>query len=208
MKHIYVHGLGQVPDCWNPLIQKINIAGSCLCPNLAELLQGEDVSYQTLYQAFSDVCNTSQEPLNLCGLSLGGVLALNYALDHPERINALVLISTKYKMPKLLLQFQNLLFRLMPNAAFEQIGFRKKAFLQLCKTMMHLDFSDSLDKISCPTLVICGKKDVANKKASIRLSQMIPHAELQLLEDVGHEANVEAPEVLSKVIQEYYCSIR
>ena len=47
-------------------------------------------------------------------------------------------------MPKKLLKFQNMLFRLMPNSMFKQIGFKKADVINLCNTMSELDFSDSL----------------------------------------------------------------
>lgn len=51
--------------------------------------------------------------------SLGAVLTLNYAIDHPDKVKALVLIAAQYKMPKKLLKVQNMLFHLMPNSAFQ-----------------------------------------------------------------------------------------
>ena len=53
-------------------------------------------------------CDKENEEIVLCGLSLGAVLTLNYAIDHPDKVKALVLIAAQYKMPKKLLfeQFQ------------------------------------------------------------------------------------------------------
>lgn len=128
------------------------------------MIRGKKVNYVSLYQAFSNYCNQIEGSIDLCGLSLGGVMALNFAIDHPEKVNSLALIAVQYKMPKKLLQFQNLLFRFMPKSMFEEMGFGKEDFLQLCKSMMELDFSESVKKIACPTMVICGEKDNANKK--------------------------------------------
>ena len=204
VKQIYVHGLGQTPDSWNKTITQLKADEYSVCPNLAEIVQGNEVTYENLYAAFSDICNKNDEPVELCGLSLGGVLALNYAIEYPKKIKSLVLIATQYKMPKRLLQFQNVLFRFMPKSMFQQMGFGKSEFLQLCKTMMELDFSDSLKKVYCPTLVIYGEKDTANKSASVDLAGLLPNAELQVLSKTGHEANTEAPEKLADVLSEFY----
>ena len=181
MNHVYVHGLGQTPDSWTKTISHINPGEQNICLDLPELIRGKQATYQNLYAAFSDACNKYDKPVNLCGLSLGGVLALNYVIDHPEKVNSLVLIATPYKMPKHLLQFQNLLFRFMPKSMFQEMGFCKNVFLQLCKTMMPLDFSDSLPQISCPALVICGEKDTANKKASVKMADILSNAEFSEL---------------------------
>lgn len=207
MQQIYVHGLGQTAESWNKVDLGTGFDGNRTYLNLADLIHGKDAAYENLYSAFSDVCDAKEDMLRLCGLSLGGVLALNYAIDHPEKTEALVLVAPQYKMPKKLLRFQNAVFRLMPNRMFQEMGFKKAGFLKLCSTMMELDFSDSVKKIACPSLVICGGKDTANKKAAVELAGLLTHCELQIFDGVGHEVNIEAPEKLGKAIRGFYLSI-
>jgi len=204
MKQIYLHGLGQNPDSWSKVIEQLEAAEHSMCPDLSELVQGQDTTYQNLYAAFSAMCDEIEEDICLCGLSLGGVLALNYAIEHPEKIKGLVLIATQYKMPKKLLRVQNAIFRFMPKSMFQQTGFGKSDFLKLCNTMMELDFSDSIYNVSCPTLVIYGEKDRANKNASIELANMLIDAELQVFNGVGHEINIEAPDKLEEALRVFF----
>lgn len=204
MKQIYLHGLGQNPDSWSKVIEQLEAAEHSMCPDLSELVQGQDTTYQNLYAAFSAMCDEIEEDICLCGLSLGGVLALNYAIEHPEKIKGLVLIATQYKMPKKLLRVQNAIFRFMPISMFQQTGFGKSDFLKLCNTMMELDFSDSIYNVSCPTLVIYGEKDRANKNASIELANMLIDAELQVFNGVGHEINIEAPDKLEETLRVFF----
>ena len=203
MKQIYIHGLGQTPDSWNNVVVQMNVAEHSICPNLAELVRGKETTYQNLYSAFAALCGKTDEPLVLCGLSLGGVLALNYAIDFPEKVEHLILLAPQYKMPKKLLKFQNLIFRFMPQSSFKQMGFGKNDFLKLCNTMMELDFSQAVQKIPCPSLIIYGEKDKANKTASVELSNLLQHATLKELSGVGHEINVEASDKLVAVIKEF-----
>jgi hypothetical protein len=70
--------------------------------------------------------------------------------------------------------------------------------------MMELDFSNSIQKISCPTLIVCGERDAANKKASVELAGVLKNAELQIISDSGHEVNIEAPEKLAEVLRVFY----
>lgn len=204
MKQIYLHGLGQNPDSWSKVIEQLEAAEHSMCPDLSELVQGQDTTYQNLYAAFSAMCDEIEEDICLCGLSLGGVLALNYAIEHPEKIKGLVLIATQYKMPKKLLRVQNAIFRFMPKSMFQQTGFGKSDFLKLCNTMMELDFSDSIYNVSCPTLVIYGEKDRANQNASIELANMLIDAELQVFNGVGHEINIEAPDKLEETLRVFF----
>ena len=164
MKYLYLHGLGQNPDSWNRTIKETKVSESSVSLSLSEMLEGKSTTYKELYSSFSGECDKENEEIVLCGLSLGAVLALNYAIDHPDKVKALVLIAAQYKMPKKLLKVQNMLFHLMPNSAFNKMGFKKADVISLCGTMAELDFSDSLYKVSCPVLIVCGEKDKANKK--------------------------------------------
>lgn len=208
MKYLYLHGLGQKPDSWNRAIKETKVSGSSISLSLAELSEGKDVTYKELYSAFSEVCEKEDEEIVLCGLSLGAVLALNYAIDHPDKIKALVLIAAQYKMPEKLLKFQNVLFRLMPNSMFKQTGFTKADVISLCGTMAELDFTESLHNVSCPVLIVCGEKDNANKKASKELACYLSKSSFYELLKTGHEVNIEAPEEMAMVLQKFYDNIK
>ena len=207
MKYLYLHGLGQNPDSWNRTIKETKVSESSVSLSLSEMLEGKSTTYKELYSSFSGECDKENEEIVLCGLSLGAVLALNYAIDHPDKVKALVLIAAQYKMPKKLLKVQNMLFHLMPNSAFNKMGFKKADVISLCGTMAELDFSDSLHKVSCPVLIVCGEKDNANKKASKELASYLSDSHFHELLKAGHEANTEAPEELAAVLQEFYDNV-
>lgn len=204
MKNIFVHGLGQNSSVWDKTIFYLAEQDFVCCPDLFSLLDGGDTTYEKLYHAFSEYCGNISEPLNLCGLSLGAVLALNYAIDCPAKVNSLVLIAGQYKMPKLLLKFQNIIFRFMQEKAFTDIGFGKKDFIKLTNSMLDINFTESLKEISCPVLILCGEKDNANRKAAEKLAEKIPESELHLVEKAGHEVNIDAPEKLAGILNNFY----
>lgn len=200
MQQIFVHGLGQTPSSWDKTIKNLVMQSNCNCPNLAEMLQNKETNYTNLYTAFSEYCDGFSEPLNICGLSLGGVLALHYGIEHPQKVNSLALIAAQFIMPKKLLAFQNIIFQFMPQSMFQQMGLGKKQFIQLSKSMMELDYSRELNKILCPVLVLCGEKDSTNMKASKELASRLSHAEFCVIEKAGHEVNVDAPEQLASIL--------
>lgn len=206
MTRIYLHGLGQTPDSWEKTLEYSGGDEDCVCPDLTKTERGERVTYSSLYVRFSDMCGGYEGPVALCGLSLGAVLALNYAIDHPEKVSALVLIAAQYQMPQFLLGLQNILFKLMPKSAFAGMGLPKKDVIGLCRTMAKLDFTDSLYRVSCPTLVVCGEKDSANLKASKKLAASVRDSRLAVVRGTGHEVNVEAPEKLAELLRDFYAS--
>ncbi len=204
MAYIFIHGLGQGPNSWNQVLSDMNLKAKVLRPDLPSFLSHKECNYENLYEAFCAFCQPEIEKLDLCGISLGGILALHYAISHPERVNSLVLIGTQYVMPKKLLAIQNFMFRLMSEEKFEGIGFSKKDFIQLSKTMAKLDFRSELTKIVCPTLVVCGEKDSANKKASTELAEKIPNAQLSIIEGCGHVVNQQAPGALAEQLKVFW----
>ncbi|MCL2049383.1 MAG: alpha/beta hydrolase [Defluviitaleaceae bacterium] len=204
MSYIFIHGLGQSPLSWQRLITLCPSLSNVLCPDLFDLINGTEANYQSLYDAFSEYCNNLSEPLNLCGLSLGGVLALNYAVENPEKVQSLVLIGTQYKMPKALLRLQNCVFKIMPRSVFAGMGLARHEVIALTRSMFDLDFSEKLRDISCPTLIACGDKDSANKKAARGLAQGIQGAELRFIANAGHEVNVAQPQELASLLSEFW----
>lgn len=200
MKSILLHGLGQSAASWDDMVRYMEQTSDILCPELPQWLEDHEPHYNSLYSGLEKYCAQLEGPLNLCGLSLGGILALQYGIEYPERVNSLVLIGTQYVMPKGILKFQNILFHLMPKGAFQETGFRKDDFIALCRSMLDLNFQADLKKISCPVLVVCGEQDRANKAASMQLKEQIPSAELYIVSGAGHEVNVEAPAELGREI--------
>ncbi len=199
MDRYFLHGLGQTPSSWDKTIEALGAPADC--PDLRGLLNGKSSMYSELYKALCEYL--PDDEFELCGLSLGGILALNYAADFPSRVHSLVLIGAQYVMPKTLLKIQNAFFRFMPQSAFANTGFEKSDFLMLANSMTELDLSDRLGSISCPVLVICGEKDRANMKAAENLARLLPNAQLKTVPESRHEVNMDAPEALARLIKEF-----
>ncbi len=201
---IFVHGSGHKAASWEKTISYITDSEDIVCPNLSSILEGKDASYENLYSSFVKYCSEMDGQIHLCGLSLGGILTLNFALDFPQKVKTLVLIGTPYKVPKAAFGFQNVIFRFLPNSVFETMAFDKKDTFALGNTMKNLDFSDKVKNVKCPTLILCGEKDRANLKSAVFLSQNIRNAELKIIENTGHVVNEENPKALADILTEYY----
>ena len=201
---IFVHGSGHKAASWEKTISYITDSEGIVCPNLSSILEGKEASYENLYSSFVKYCSEMDGQIHLCGLSLGGILALNFALDFPQKVKTLVLIGTPYKVPKAAFGFQNVIFRFLPKSVFETMAFDKKGTFALGNTMKSLDFSDKVKNVKCPTLILCGEKDRANLKSAVFLSQNIRNAELKIIENTGHVVNEENPKALADILTEYY----
>lgn len=204
MNNILIHGLGQNAASWAETISYMTREDKFICPELSLLLKEKEVSYSNLYKAFSEYCDNISGPLNLCGFSLGAVLALNYTIDNPNKVKSLVLIAAQYEMPKTLLKLQNIVFKFIPEKSFNSMGMSKNDFIKLTNSMMNLNLNEGLNNISCPVLLICGDKDSPNRKATISLSKSISKSEMIFIKNAKHEVNNDNPKELAEVLNDFY----
>lgn len=203
MKLILIHGSGHRKESWEQTIFYMKSTKDILYPDLSTILNGKEASYSNLYAQFVEYCNKIDGKINLCGLSLGGILALNYVLDFPKKVNSPILIGTPYKVPKVIFRIQNMIFKFLPNSLFESMAFNKKDTFILENSMKNLDFSNDVKNIKCKTLIICGKKDKANIKSAYYLSENIKNSQLKIMNNTGHIVNEENPRELSLIISNF-----
>lgn len=200
MRTVFLHGLGQTACDWEKTVNQAS-AMDVDCPDLFSLA-GTDITYSQILNGFEERYAKTTEPFRICGLSLGAILALDYAILHGSKVASLVLIGGQYKVPSLLIDFQNFLFRWMPEKAFQGTGLSKSNMIKLANSMRTLDFSERLNEISCPVAVVCGEKDAANIKAARKLNDLLPQAELFIIPNAGHEINKCAPEALAAILEQ------
>lgn len=101
MINILVHGLGQDEKSWNEVKKQLNNNGiNVETPNLFSIVKNYQVNYENIYRTFADYCNSFNGKINLVGLSLGGVLAIDYIIEFPEKINSITLIGNTIRNTK------------------------------------------------------------------------------------------------------------
>lgn len=200
MKLILLHGLGQTPAAWDAL--RMDLQASQV--EVPSVFSGADgvLTYQKIYDRLEKRYADEEAPLCLCGLSLGAVLALDFALRHREQVASLILCAPQYRVPKWLIEVQNLMFRCMPSRAFADMGMSREDMISLTCSMKTLDFTDQLKNLTCPVTILCGEKDTVNQKAAKELAALLPQAKLAILPNAGHEINVDDPKALTAIVNQ------
>ena len=204
MKKILIHGSGHKAISWQKTISYMKDQKDILCPELCSILNGQDATYENLYTSFVEYCNRIDGQIHLVGLSLGGIIAMNYALDFPEKVKTLVVIGTPHKIPKVAFEIQNVIFRFFPKSVFKEMAFDKKDTFALGNSIKKLEIADRIQEIKCPVLVTCGEKDRANKKSAYYCSENIENVAWCMIEKTGHVVNEENPKELARILNEYY----
>ena len=201
MKLVLLHGLGQTAASWEETIANLPNDWHIHTPNLFR--EEGLLTYDQLYDAFVQECETYSEPFHLCGVSLGAILACQYAIEYPNKVQSLVVIAVQLKPPKYLLKFQEFIFNMLPQSYFKKHGLNKQQLLLLSQSMHNLNLKVHMQKIQCPAIAICGKKDRFNQQATKEFTQLVPHAKYVLIEGAGHEVNIEMPVELGGVIKQF-----
>ena len=205
MVNILVHGLGQTEKSWDKIIEELDKSNiKAENPNLFELAKNYEINYEYIYRTFCDYCNSFKEKINLCGLSLGGILSIDYAIEYPEKVNSIILVGTPYEISKKMFKLQNLIFRFMPKSTFENMGIKKNDFINLTNSMADLDIKSKVDNIKCKVLILCGEKDNVNMESAKQLNRNIKASKLEIIKNAGHEVNTENPKELARVISKYW----
>jgi pimeloyl-ACP methyl ester carboxylesterase len=107
---ILTHGLAASLHDWDDLLPELAGSGyACYAPDLLghgeshKPLHHHEYTFDSVYEHFSAWIDSLEikEPMVLIGHSLGGGLSLQYALLHPERVRALVLVNPFYGLHQL-----------------------------------------------------------------------------------------------------------
>ena len=78
MKTVFLHGLGQTAQDWKEVVQQLSIS-DVDCPELFSSTEDE-ISYSQILGDLEQRYSEVKEPLRICGLSLGALLAIDFAI--------------------------------------------------------------------------------------------------------------------------------
>jgi 3-oxoadipate enol-lactonase len=222
---VLLHGLGMAHRMWQPQFEALAQDFHVLAPDLPGFARSAGLGPFSLSGAAASVAELIRArggaAATVCGLSLGGLVALQMALAEPQVVAGLILSAAQVRPPATLMGFQQLLFAVMPervlleglasdlptrdeaplSAAREdarQTG--KRGMLQAMRAAGRANFRPALSQIGKPTLVVCGSKDWANLPAARELARGIAGAELRVIEGAGHVWNLERPEEFTEIV--------
>ena len=193
-KVVFLHGLGETRDVWNPVIKQLP---QTECISLDVLTKKPPLDSWSLEDVCTQIANSLTEPVHLVGLSLGAVIALKIAVTHPGKVSSLFVSAPQAKPPKLLMSLQKTLMRVLPTKWVCPPQLSKPELVGVLDSLKGLDLTSQLPTLSMPVTVVCGSKDKANLPAARKISSLIPTAHLEVIQDVGHQWHAAHPQLFA-----------
>ncbi|MEO0600135.1 MAG: alpha/beta fold hydrolase [Myxococcota bacterium] len=213
---VLVHGAGGNAASWAPVQARWPDTVAVDLPGRADA--GPTVT--TIAALAEGLARSLEAPSTVIGHSMGGAVAMQLALDHPERVARLVLVNTGARLrvsPAILgavgaatpdVPFRvDLAFGSATDPSVVDANALATASVPIATTLADwracdgFDLRDRIGAITTPTRVLGGELDaVTPPRFQAWLAEALPNASLHLLPDVGHMLPWERPGGLAEAV--------
>lgn len=171
---------------------------------------------------------SGEDRVHLAGHSFGGLLALNYAIVHPQRVSSLVLFDpdppswydwsrhadiVRRRLGGVPRSFEAMLAGFIANpataselaarfdsAARENLATTSPAFR---RNTGRYDIRRDLARIDKPTLIISGSRTIFSSESMVEMHRLIHGSRLVVLPDCGHFPQFEAREAVTREVRQF-----
>ncbi len=223
---VFIHGAGGNAGRWISQVEQIGQEHPedyyVVAPDLPGHGQsgGEACGQIFLYREWVKEITEAMGLNNLVivGHSMGGAIALDFALKYPQLTTALVIVSSGPRFeidPERLEAYKRGEYtREWARASFAHSApehLVEKIFQEAHQSdpwARYLDFlacsrfhAEGLHNISAPTSIICGVEDINTPpQLSEYMAENIKEVSLNIIEDAAHQVMLEQPDVVTKLI--------
>ena len=225
---LLIHGLGSSTEDWDPQVDAL--AGEFTVITYDVRGHGKTAKPDGKYTVpqFSDdaarlIRHLALGPVHVMGLSMGGMIGFQLAVDHPELVRSLIIVNSGPEMivrtwrervailqRRLIVRMMGmrkmgevLAGRLLPapehgalRATFADRWARndKGAYLRALSALVGWSVMARLPSITCPVLVVSGDLDYTPVAWKRDYTSRMPHASLVVIPDSRHMMPVEKPQ--------------
>lgn len=236
---LLLHGLGATAESWSLQLPEFHAAGyRLLIPDIRAFGQstypGGSMQVAELAQDMVRLLqHTSTDRTHIVGISMGGAIALQIALDFPDLVEKLVLVNTfshlrperagvwGYFALRFILihttgmssQAKAVAQRVFPRP--EQAELRRLLRSQIMqadpagyraamRALARFDVRARLTEVRLPVLVITGGQDTTvAPDTQLALANSLPNARQVIIPQAGHAASVDCPEEFNRGVIDF-----
>jgi 3-oxoadipate enol-lactonase len=231
---LFLHGVGSDKSVWAPQLAQFGAKRRTVAFDYPGYGESDPADSGTTRDDFAAAILGAMETLGIerahvCGLSLGGVIAIAMYAAAPTRCVSLILADSFAVHPdgaaiheratnaSRTLTMKQLAEQRTP--AILAAGASQEIRDEVCRSMARIDpdafrigteavwLADQRDRvaeIAVPTLVLVGDQDTVTPPAlSEELANAIPGARLQIFAGAGHLTNIERPDEFNAVVETF-----
>ncbi|MBO0814132.1 MAG: alpha/beta fold hydrolase, partial [Actinobacteria bacterium] len=199
---VLLHGSGRASRMWDQTLAGLSAEWHVLAPDLPGFGRSEGpFTVAGAAQLVYGMIAVQTAPVHLCGLSLGGVVAVRAAAQLGSQVASLVVTGTPVvpgrDLPASLRRFRRLPAPLLP--LFSDVTGRAE-WLRMLDELEHTDLRGYLPQVTAPALVVCGSRDWRAMPAACELAAGLPGGRLWIAPHRGHSWPSTSPELFGKVV--------
>ena len=216
-----LHGLVDRIEIWSKLVGPLSERGTVVCVDQrghgdSDAPPGPYRREDLAADIAAVVGQLGDGPVVLVGHSMGGIMSMTTALEHPDRVAGLVLIGTASQCnAKVAGWYERIAVagEQQGNAGLAQAIYGEKSqkeivgdaqgIAEVTRTLKSLyedPLTPKLGAVACPVLLIVGDRDPMGPKASSILAEQFSDAELVTVPDCGHWVHVSEPDAVIDAI--------
>lgn len=236
---VFLHGLGGGRTAWRPQLADLSSARRCIAwdaPGYGESSAVADTTFDAYADAAVALLDTvsPDEPVDLVGMSFGGMIAQYATARAPERIRTLTLLCTSPKFgldgtdpdewranrlagleamgspaaaaPAILTSLAGPHgAHVVPEAVDAMARVPLAGLLDSLSTIASHDSRALLPEITIPTLILVGELDDETPVSYAHaIDKLLPNSHVTIIPGAGHLLNLEAPEAVNSALLEHW----
>ncbi len=235
---VLLHGAGSNAHAWHYQYEHLgnrhspialDLPGHGRSSGVEGLRTVEDYAAFTL--AFLDALRL--DSIVIAGHSMGGAIAMELAIRHPARVEALVLIATaaKFDIPKDRIEIWRAVTMGRASQPFNNDGYSPKTIASKPEIIREgwgeqiqtdprvrwadlvacsqVDLRDRISRLDKPTLILAGADDSITPIAEAEfLGSRIKGTRLEVVADAGHRLTTERPDLTNAAIEKFLAELR
>ncbi len=234
---IFIHGLGSSTHDWEFQVPEFSKSYQVIAFDLRGHGQSDKpAGPYSIPMMAADLAGLLQSlripSAHLVGLSLGGAVALQFALDHLASVKTLTIINSGpslggtpeearqeierrvgiVKQLGMKAMGEALSPALFPNPEHAPLreNFNKRwaendpqAYIEATRAILGWDVVDQLGRIKCPTLILAADRDYSPVAVKEAYVKLIPSSRLVVIAEAHHALPIEQPEKFNAALRDF-----
>lgn len=223
---LLIHGLGANLKMWFPQVPDFSKHFPVITIDLPGCGNSTDTEKELTIEYMAEAINETLEiinikKVNILGISLGGFVAIEYAVKYGDKINKLILSSTPYGFDESIIPYLKNMLKTYENMTTREIAEAriKKAFsesadiklveyltnqiaetkhsvyVRMAGAPLKFNAKEKISQINIPTLILVGEFDyLATIQDGEKIQSKIKNSILKILSKTGHASSLENPD--------------